>query len=475
MYGEKSPKDNDKPYTVKLQFSNPEGIVLYMICRTCSHCGLCPGDGSDKEGLIVQTESMNADFVPCSGAFAGNAVGLAFDIGTTTVACRAYALSDGMLLCSFGEKNPQTAYGNDVITRISFSMKEGGFKKLNEAIVACVREMISRAMLVAQGILSEKRRGRAELKRITVAGNTVMESLFYGTSVSSLACHPFIPESKFGIEIDAEKIFGPEFFAGSCKVYIAPAAAAFIGGDMVCAMIASGFHRKSERTRFLADLGTNCEMCVSDPESGRIFCASAAAGPAFEGFGIDCGSSACKGAIAKFHLNDGKPEASVIGGGDGISISGTGLVSAVSSFLDGGILDVDGGFRDEKMERFYLSDKVWISRGDVRNFQLAKGAVCCGLKMLAQNGVSINDPVLYLAGGFGTQLDPVEAKNTRMIPDFFEDNVISIGNGALQGASMLLFDENLRRVAEKTAAGCIVIDLASDESFQSEYMDALGF
>lgn len=446
-----------------------------MICRRCTHCGLCPGDGSVKEGLIVQTESRNADFALCPDGVAGNSVGLAFDIGTTTVACRAYALSDGMLLCSFGEKNPQTAYGNDVITRISFSMNAGGLKKLNAAIVASVREMISRAMLVSQGILMEKRRGRAELKKIVVAGNTVMESLFYGTSVSSLACYPFIPESKFGIEVDAEKIFGPEFFAGSCKLYIAPAAAAFIGGDMICAMIASGFHRKSPHTRFLADLGTNCEMCVADPKSNRILCASAAAGPAFEGFGIDCGSSACKGAIAKLQFKNGKPEPSVIGGGEAASISGTGLVSAVSAFLDEGILNKDGSFRDENRDRIYLSDKVWISRRDVRNFQLAKGAVCCGLRMLAQSGIEMKDPELHLAGGFGTCLDPDEAINTGMIPDLFEGKVISVGNGALQGASMLLLDENLRRVAEKTAAGCIVIDLASDESFQSEYMNALGF
>lgn len=446
-----------------------------MICRRCTHCGLCPGDGSVKEGLIVQTESRNADLVLCPDGFAGNAVGLALDIGTTTVACRAYALSDGMLLCSFGEKNPQVAYGNDVITRISFSMKTDGLKKLNSAIVTCVREMISRAMLVSQGILAEKRRGRAELKKIVVAGNTVMESLFNGTSVSSLACYPFIPESKFGVEIDAEKIFGSEFFAGSCKVYIAPAAAAFIGGDMICAMIASGFHSESPQTRFLADLGTNCEMCVTDPKSNRILCASAAAGPAFEGFGIDCGSSACRGAIAKVQFKNGKPDASVIGGGEASSISGTGLVSAVSAFLDEGILNKDGSFRDENMDRIYLSGKVWISRRDVRNFQLAKGAVCCGLKMLAQSGIEMKDPVLHLAGGFGTSLVPDDAIKTRMIPDFFEGKVVSVGNGALQGASMLLLDENFRKAAEKTALDCIVLDLASNENFQNEYMNALGF
>ncbi len=403
-----------------------------------------------------------------------NHVGIAFDVGTTTIACALYCLSTGDEIISFGEGNEQVTFGTDVISRISFSMKDDGFDKLHGLMKMQVGRMISRAMLLCQAEFFSERRGRAELKKIVVAGNTVMESFLAGVSVRQLASAPFVPESTFGFEGYASIFFG-DVVPVDCSIYFVPCVSGFIGGDIVCSMLSAGFHESAACNRFLADIGTNCEMCVIGKNTEKIICTSTAAGPAFEGYGIECGSPAVRGAIVKVSLDGECPECTVIGGGEPISISGTGLVSAISEMVKKGHINRDGSFVDETQERFCLSEKVWLSVKDIRNFQLAKGAVYSGLEMLSCNVEKSDGAVLFLAGGFGNELSVLDAVNIRMIPGDLKDKMVPLGNGSLYGASMILLDDAMRKKAEELCCRCSVLELAGNEEFSRTFISSMDF
>lgn len=421
---------------------------------------------------------IDGDNVFCQGvnSFFSCDIGIALDLGTTTIALRAISLFDGRQLCSFGESNSQSKYGSDVVSRISFSLVPDGLKKLHDSIGMQVTRMVSKAVQICQSAFLANRMGRVCLKRISVAGNTVMESLFAGLDVSGLASWPFRIPDKFGFSSPAENYLACYGFdIEGCEIYFSPVAGPFVGGDTVAAMVASGFHLDDGKTKFLADIGTNCEMALKDGVTGEIHCTSTSAGPAFEGFGIECGSGAVEGSIVKVAVDNGKLVCSVVGGGDAKSIAGTGLVSAVAQFLKLGAIDGTGAFDDDSFDRLKVSGSVYLTQSDIRNFQLAKASVCTGLEILCDKLTSINQPELYLAGGFGVKLDVADAVSVGMIPNSLCQHVASIGNGSLVGATMFLVDDRLRNVALELASRCQVLDLAQHEDFQDRFVSALNF
>lgn len=446
-----------------------------MLCKKCCHCGLCPGENHSASPLQVELKNEVKAAFNCDSSLPVNYVGIAFDIGTTTIACSLFCLANGKELFSFGEENKQTEYGTDVVSRISFALGEGGFAKLSRAVKGQLCSMTKNAMLNCQAVFSSMRRGRPELKKIVIAGNTAMESFVAGVPVKSIAAFPFTMESYFGFEKSAAEVFAhADFLYGDCKVYFAPAISAYVGGDIVCAMVASGFLNDDGKIKFLADIGTNCEMCVKDA-GGKITCTSTSAGPAFEGYGIECGSPAGTGSIAKVFIDaDKKVLCSVIGGGVAANITGTGIISAVSEFLKSDFISRDGEVKGG-IGKINLTDKVYLSQKDIRNFQLAKGSVFCGLKILAGKIKPFADALLFLAGGFGTKIDVAEAVNVKMIPQELGKNVAAMGNGSLAGASLLLLDESLRKSAETLARTCTALDLSNEAAFQNEFIKALDF
>lgn len=446
-----------------------------MICRGCRHCGLCSGDSYIEKEVSVLLEGKGAVCHPMN-SFSPCDIGIALDIGTTTIALRAISLFDGRQLCSFGEANSQAEYGSDVVSRISFSLTPDGLSVLHDAIGAQTCRMISKAEQICQASFLASRLGRVCLKRISVAGNTVMESLFAGLDVSGLASWPFKVPDRFGFSSPAKKYLGAYGFDHEdCELYLAPVAGPFVGGDTVAAMIAAGFHNDDGKTKFLADIGTNCEMAVRDGSSKKIYCTSTSAGPAFEGFGIECGSGAVEGSIVKVSVDNGNVSCSVIGGGDARSIAGTGLVSAVAQFLELGIIDDTGAFVDVSSDRRNISGSVYLTQKDIRNFQLAKASVCSGLDILCDRLTCIDRPDLYLAGGFGVKLDVDEAVSVGMIPQILCHNVLSLGNGSLAGATMFLVDDSLRDKALQLAEQSNVIDLAQYKGFQDRFVSSLNF
>ena len=446
-----------------------------MICKVCSHCGLCPGDLPVEKEISVLTE-CGAELFHTSDSFSPSDIGIALDIGTTTIALKAVSLFDGHHLCSFGEPNFQSKFGSDVVSRISFSLTPEGFEKLHDSICLQVSRMVVKAMQICQSAFLAKRMGRVNFKRISVAGNTVMESLLAGFDVSGLAVWPFRISESFGFASNAKKYLGAYGFdQEDCEIYFAPVAGAFVGGDTVAAMVAAGFHLDDGKTKFLADIGTNCEMAVRNGITGEIHCTSTSAGPAFEGFGIECGSGAVEGSIVKVNMENERVVCSVIGGGKAKSIAGTGLVSAVSQFLKAGIIDYEGAFADDSMVMHNVSESVYLTQKDIRNFQLAKASLCSGLEILCDIVPSEVHPELFLAGGFGVKLDVADAVSVGMIPQKLCHHVFSIGNGSLAGATMFLVDDSLRDTAFDLAKNSLVLDLARYEGFQDRFVSALDF
>ena len=462
-----------------------------MLCKTCSHCGLCPGDGTFRadKNLIISTEGISSPLKknPSLPPFY---TGIAIDLGTTTVAAKAYRLCNAELLAEYKEANFQQKFGSDVIARISFATEADGYKKIREATLLQIEKAVKKLLGEVSFLFTSQRCGRPHLARLVITGNTAMQSFAAGLSVKGLSTFPFKAEYLFGEEKPASDFFGiSSFLSADCPVYFTPAQSAFIGGDTISAMMACGFAEGNGTVKILADVGTNCEMALLDP-SGNLFCTSSAAGPAFEGYGISQGMNACEGAVAKVSLvQEEKPGVraggklkflcSVIGGGSARGICGTGLLSAISLFYKTGLINQNGTLLRGR-DSVSLCKGVSLCQKDIRNFQLAKAAVLSGIEALMEKaGLSSfgaeSDARLFLAGGFGTKLDQKDACATGMIPSFMEENVCHAGNAALSGASMLLLDEGLRKDALLLARKAMNINLAEDQGFQSRYIKALNF
>lgn len=451
-----------------------------MLCKICTRCGLCPGDGTFKADKTLEISVQGLD-VPLKKDenIPPSFIGIAIDLGTTTVVAKAYRLCNAQFLAEYKEANFQGRFGSDVIARISFATEENGYKKIRELTLLQIEKAVKQLLGEVSFLFSEQRIARPHLEKIVITGNTAMQSFAAGTSVKGLSCYPFECEYLFGEEKSAAAFFGQSFFlSSSCKVYFTPAVSAFAGGDTVAAMAACSFTEEAKNVRILADVGTNCEMALI--KNSSVYCTSSAAGPAFEGYGIKCGMNACKGAIAKVSLNKKNESSflcSVIGGGKAEGICGTGLLSAVSLFYRKGIINQNGTFA-KGTNAIELCDGIKLYQNDIRNFQLAKAAVYSGIEALLKKADvtdEADNAALYLAGGFGTKLNQEDAAFTGMIPGVLKKNVIHAGNAALSGACMLLFDDELRKKAQTLSRNVKNINLAQEDSFQESYIRSLNF
>lgn len=454
-----------------------------MLCKKCVHCGLCEGDGSFKANktLLVSTEfSAKSKLTFCgSEKFSPSDIGIAVDVGTTTIAAKAFNLQNGKELFSCGEQNLQVKFGSDVISRINFSLQKNASAELYKCLKNQIEKIISYLMKNISSFYLSARISYSfkmpKLKKIVIAGNTCMESFAAGFKVESLAQFPFKIPSDFGFERKAQDFFEGEYILPETKIFFAPVISAFVGGDTLCAILSS-FNFDLPNLQFLLDVGTNCEMAVFDKKSASLVCTSSSAGPAFEGQGIEKGSSAVDGAISKvfYDKENQKFICSTVGEKYASSICGTGLISAINVFLENNLISSEGTILNGQ-NKIFLTEKIYLSQNDIRNFQLAKSAVKTGLNFLSKNFAQsdLENSILYLAGGFGTQIDELDAINTKMFPDFFRGKIVHCGNAALSGAS-LLFDEKYYLQAQKIIENSKSINLATENDFQNKFIENLG-
>lgn len=430
--------------------------------------------------LDVSSEKIMTGFAlpDLKGQAWGEGLGLAVDIGTTTLAAYLYDLDCAQLLAVESCPNPQRAFGADVTSRLKASM-EGE----REALQARITDALSQ---MTQALLDRAGRKGEPLHCAVVTGNTAMLYLLTGREVSSIAFAPFEPSTRFGDFVDASAIGLP----APTQVYLPRCSAAYVGADITCAMLYAGFLSNESpcgAPRLLVDIGTNGEMALC--AGGHIYTCSTAAGPAFEGAGIRYGMTARDGAICRASFDGQRMQWQSLGG-RATGICGSGLVDAIAALLDAGALDDSGCLQvsghaleacmteldGQPAFRFEGSD-VFLTQADVRAVQLAKAAICAGiLVLLDAAGVAVEDvAALELAGGFGSCIRPETAARIGLIPESLASRAHVLGNAAGAGASMMLLSRRCLQADALVDSRCTTIELSSNADFSDAFVDCMGF
>lgn len=375
----------------------------------------------------ILTDNTAVAFEPAEG------YGAVVDIGTTTLVAQLLNLRTGAVEDVRTALNPQSVYGADLMSRIGFDLGEPGV--LMRSIRSVVNEMLT---------------GWSP-REVLLAGNTVMHHLYGGLNVESLSHVPFETTTSMAIQHDGAFMF-------------LPCIGGFVGSDILAGILAVGM-QESERTLVLVDLGTNGEIAIGSRHG--IVCASTAAGPAFEAGNIRHGMRAATGAISAVEPGgNGTMKCSVIGGGEARGICGSGLVDAVACALDAGLIAASG-----RLLRPLALDGIPIAQSDIRELQLAKGAIAAGLRILGADRAG----ELYLAGAFGNYVSLRSARRIGLLPPIPE-RVTPRGNTALQGAKLLLLNplrrqERIDSVLSRTRH----VSLGSLAEFENCFVDCMAF
>lgn len=399
-----------------------------------------------------------------TGVSAGAGKAVAVDIGTTTLAMEMVDLETGREEGSYTALNPQRRYGADVIARIQ-AAGEGAGAQLR----ACIREALREGLAALTG------KGRGEIREMAVGANTTMVHLLMGYPCGSLGVYPFEPYDISSVDGDSRDVLGEG--AGEFGVHIFPGVSAYIGGDITAGLYALGFH-ETEKVRVLVDLGTNGEMAVGNRD--RILAASAAAGPAFEGGNITCGTGSVPGAISGVRWNGERMELETIGGGQPAGICGTGIIEAVYEMRRAGVLDETGRLEEPWDEEGFPLDEeggIRIFQKDIREFQLAKAAVRAGLEtLLGAYGIRAEEvDTFFIAGGFGCQLDIEKAAGIGLLPEEAVGKACPAANTSLAGALRYLREADGGETADRIAENVREVPLAASLDFQRYYMEYMYF
>jgi uncharacterized 2Fe-2S/4Fe-4S cluster protein (DUF4445 family) len=417
--------------------------------------------------------------------------GLAVDLGTTTVAGYLCSLKTGKVIATRSIMNPQVAYGEDVISRITYAMEHAdGLEKLRGVILEGLNGLI-RTVTADAGL------NPADVLEMTLVGNTAMHHLFLGIDPRPLGIAPFTPAVHRSLDIKARDL--GLLSHPAANIHVLPIEAGFVGADNVGVLIAEEPYRRDEMS-LIIDVGTNGEMILGNRE--RLLSASCATGPALEGAHIRFGMRAAPGAIERIRIDPGTREVSfkIIGeegwrpefpitGAKGIC--GSGIIDGVAELYRAGIIDGSGRFgTDFSTPRLRLNDgkpefviawpeetslqtAITISQQDVRSVQLAKGALYAGAKLMMKRlGIEKLDRVI-LAGAFGSYIDKTEALILGMFPDCDLRFVSSVGNAAGDGARIALLNRDKRREAEEMAGRVEYLELTLSQDFQEEFMAAM--
>ena len=388
-------------------------------------------------------------------------LGVALDIGTTTLAARLYS-SDGELLSSVGGLNPQSSFGADVISRIEASLASHE-EELASLILSAIDNLIFELCSAADRMADE-------IGSLVLTGNTAMLYFLTKSSPLALSRAPFLADRLLTETLGAREL-GLNSLATDTKVYLPPCISAFVGADTVCALLATELC-DSDAVRMLVDIGTNGEMALFD--GTRLYVCSTAAGPAFEGVGISSGMRGETGAIDKVTIVNGALHSHTVGGAAARGICGSGIVDAAACMLELELMDETGFLEDGDVT---LAEGVTLTQNDIRALQLAKSAIYSGLCTLAKKcGAELESIAeLKIAGGFGKYLNIHSATRIGLLPREVLGRTETVGNAALAGASMLLLDVTLRKKAEDIAKRAEVVGLASDPVFSEFYMSSMLF
>lgn len=401
-------------------------------------------------------------------------IGLAVDIGTTKIAAYLLDMATGKTLASKGIMNPQISYGEDVIARIVAASKSpADAAKLQGLLVEAINGLAA-DLCAETGLTVEN------IVEAVVVGNTAIHHLFLGLPVKQLGLAPYIPVTCAVVEIKAREI-GLKL-APAAYLHMLPNVAGYVGADHVAMLLATRTS-EAQKTTLAIDIGTNTEICLNYQR--RLISVSCASGPAFEGAHIKFGMRAAPGAIEHVRLEKDRLEIQTIGAETPIGVCGSGLLDVVAQLRLNNILDRSGRMGDhprvrkEKMAEFILVDRpgqdpITISQKDVRELQLAKGAIRAGIQTLVSTaGLSESDiEQVIIAGAFGTFIDIASAITIGMLPPLPLEHFSQVGNAAGTGARLALISTTQRLNAVEIARRTDYIELASVPNFQHKFAKA---
>ena len=412
--------------------------------------------------------------------------GMAFDVGTTTVVGTLVDLKTGTVKATAADMNPQVVYGDDVISRLNFCLEnKNGLEELNKKVIDVINKLIKEAC-------KEAKTTPENVYDIILCGNTTMEHLLLKTDPKPLATYPFVSTltqsmnkrkaSEIGININKKSY-----------VRVFPV----IGGDTLGVILATNLH-KTAHIKLALDIGTNGEVVLGNKD--RLVSASCAAGPAFEGAHIRSGMRASKGAIEKIDLIDGKIICQTIEDAAPVGFCGSGLIDAMALLVEHGIVEDTGRIKDkselppelpaaikekliehENGNEFVFavskSGNISLNQKDVREIQLAKGAMLAGIEILMKElGVKAEDIVeVLLAGAFGNYIRAEKALAIGLIPQVELKKIIFCGNAAEEGARKALVSVDLRKEVEAIAKATKYVDLSASPFFQDIFAEAMMF
>lgn len=416
--------------------------------------------------------------------------GVAFDIGSTTVAGMLLDINEGKVIAAAARTNPQTVFGADVISRIKAAGTSEGLKKLSTIIRECLNSMIL-DLCSQSGVKNE------DIYLITIAGNSTMEHLLLSISPTYLSKSPYVSVFNYIPAFTPEKL--NLNINSNGRVVLLPNIASFVGADTVAAITAVD-QDTTDKITLLIDLGTNGELTIRN--KNNIFVTSTAAGPAFEGGELSCGMRAGEGAIDDVSISD-NVYVTTINNAKVKGIAGSGVIKAIAELLKAGIIDPSGRFRtkdefselppqivDRLQERnrekvFILAfakeseteDDIYLSQGDIRKIQLVKSSIYTGAEILLEEiGVKFDevDQVL-IAGAFGNYIDLESAVTLGLIPQSDLSLVHPVGNAAGTGAVKALLSQKHLERCWSVAQNARFVELANHPQFQDMFVSNLAF
>lgn len=427
--------------------------------------------------------------------FVDRMVGVAIDIGSTTIAGHLVDLATGEILSSAGRMNPQIRFGEDLMSRVSYAMMNpGGALALTAAVQFELDTLVT-------DLLDDVAIDRSQVLDLVLVGNPIMHHLVLGVDPSPLGQSPFTLATADAVVVRAPKL---GITCPSAQVYVGPCIAGHVGADTAAAILAEGPHRGTA-IQLLVDVGTNAEIVLGNRDG--LYAASSPTGPAFEGAQISSGQRATTGAIERVRIDPDtlEPRFQVIGSElwsdeagfteaaelTGITgVCGSGIVEVIAELFLAGVIDSQGVIRGELAERtdrvvadertfsyvLHRDDEreLRVTQADVRAIQLAKAALRAGIELLLDHaGVPTVDEI-RLAGAFGAHIDPRHAMVLGLIPDCPLDKVRAVGNAAGAGSVRALVSVSQRREMEEVVRTVTKIETATEPTFQERFIDALA-
>ena len=476
VYVEKPCLDNQRDYENLIKEAFKTDSIHWQLLSKC-HLSHGPMEGIFHHDQLVDIRTSNEE---------GN-YGLAVDIGTTTVVAALVNLGTGEELATASMINPQKQYGLDVLTRITYAMENpnDAQDKLQYAIVDGINKLIDE-------LCSKSSISKSKLYEVVIAGNTTMLHLLMGVDSSVIGKSPYAP-----IFVSSKTLLAKEIGikAGNMTMlYCLPSVSSYIGADIVAGTYVCGLHNTNQTSLFI-DIGTNGEIVLA--HNGRLISCSCAAGPALEGMNISAGMRAQEGAIEELEITPSSIKTKVIGDKNGIGLCGSGILAVVREMIKTGIVNSKGSMikletleeKDYRRRYIRLNGKkrelvvangkvpVVVTQSDVRQVQLAKGAILSGFyALLNKVGITMDDlDQVIVAGQFGAHLTSDSLIGTGILPEAVRDKLLYVGNASKTGAYMALMSTDVRQSIEALADRMEYMELGATEGYERLFAKCLLF